>query len=50
MSIDIAGHTFTPFPTDQTEQLRSLSYHDRVKWLEYRFVTVFLDPFGLLHD
>lgn len=45
MSIEIEGNIFTPFPSDQVAQLRSLSYHGRVKWLEYRFGTVFLEPF-----
>jgi len=45
MSIEIEGQTLTPFPADQVEQLRSLSYLGRVKWLEYRFKLLFVEPF-----
>ena len=45
MTIEIEGQSFTPFPTDQEEKFKLISYHGRVAWLEFRFNVVFMDPF-----
>jgi hypothetical protein len=45
MAINIAGLEFSGFPGRDSAHLRTLGYHDRVRWLRYRFNLVFLTPF-----